>query len=98
MEQKNAMNTPPRPAAKATKAEATSSSGGASLFSVFAIIIAFIVAVLVFKFVLGDPSRFQGGDPHNNPNPGDYLAIVYKGGFHRTDSDDHAALRNHLLD
>jgi len=80
MEQKNAMNTSPRPAAKAANADAQS-SGGASLFSVLAIIIAFIVSVCVFKFVLGDPSRFQGGNPENNPNPGDYLAIVYKGGY-----------------
>ncbi|GAA4366578.1 MotA/TolQ/ExbB proton channel family protein [Hymenobacter saemangeumensis] len=79
MEQKNAMNTSPRPAAKAATTDAKS-SGGASLFSVLAIIIAFIVSVLIFKFVFGDPSRFQGGNNENNPNPGDYLAIVYKGG------------------
>lgn len=81
MEQKNAMNTPPRPAVTVNKAETTASSGGSSLFSVLAIVVAFIVALLVFKFILGDPSRFQGNDPNNNPNPGDYLAIVYKGGF-----------------
>ena len=80
MEQKNAMNTSPRPAAKAAPTDAKS-SGGASLFSVLAIVIAFIVSVLIFKFILGDPSRFQGGNTENNPNPGDYLAIVYKGGF-----------------
>ena len=80
MEQKNAMNTSPRPAAPAAKAEAES-SGGASLFSVLVIILAFIVSVVVYKFVLGDGSHFQGGDHKNNPLPGDYLGIVYKGGF-----------------
>lgn len=79
MEQKNAMNTSPRPAAPVAKAEAQS-SGGASLFSVLVIILAFIVSVVVYKFVLGDGSHFQGGDNKNNPVAGDYLGIVYKGG------------------
>nr|WP_046244952.1 MotA/TolQ/ExbB proton channel family protein [Hymenobacter terrenus] len=73
------MNTSPRPAATAAKAEAQS-SGGASLFSVLVIILAFIVSVVVYKFVLGDGSHFQGGDNKNNPMAGDYLGIVYKGG------------------
>ena len=83
MEQKNALNTSPRPAATAAtaaKAEAQS-SGGASLFSVLVIILAFIVSVVLYKFVLGDASHFQGGNNENNPNPGDYLGVVYKGGF-----------------
>jgi biopolymer transport protein ExbB len=79
MEQKNAMNTSPRPAATAAKAEAKS-SGGASLFSVIVIILAFVISYIVFKFVFGDGSHFQGGNPENNPNPGDYLGVVYKGG------------------
>ncbi|HEX8351211.1 MAG TPA: MotA/TolQ/ExbB proton channel family protein [Hymenobacter sp.] len=73
------MNTSPRPAATAAKADAQS-SGGASLFSVLVIILAFIVSVVVYKFVLGDGSHFQGGDNKNNPVAGDYLGIVYKGG------------------
>ncbi|HEX8329919.1 MAG TPA: MotA/TolQ/ExbB proton channel family protein [Hymenobacter sp.] len=73
------MNTSPRPAATAAKADAQS-SGGASLFSVLVIILAFIVSVVVYKFVLGDGSHFQGGDNKNNPLAGDYLGIVYKGG------------------
>jgi biopolymer transport protein ExbB len=78
MEQKNAMNSSaPRPAAP--KADAAS-SGGASLFSVLAIIIAFIVSVIIYKFVLGAPDHFLGNNPENNPKPGDYLGIVYKGG------------------
>ncbi len=80
MEQKNATNTSPRPAATAAQAEARS-SGGASLFSVLVIILAFIVSIVVYKFVLGDTSHFQGGNNENNPNPGDYLGVVYKGGF-----------------
>ncbi len=76
MEQKNALNTSPRPAADA-KAE---SSSGASLFSVGVILVAFIVSIILYKFVLGASSHFLGGNPENNPKPGDYLGIVYKGG------------------
>jgi biopolymer transport protein ExbB len=31
--------------------------------------------------VLGNPANFQGNDPTNHPLPGNYLGIVYKGGF-----------------
>ena len=79
MEQKNAMNTSPRPAATAAP-KAENSSSGASMFSVLVIILAFVLSIIVYKFVLGDPSHFQGNDSKNNPNPGDYLGIVYKGG------------------
>ena len=79
MEQKNAMNTSPRPAATAVKPEAES-SGGASLFSVLVIILAFVVSYVVYKFVFGGSSHFQGGNNENNPNPGDYLGVIYKGG------------------
>jgi biopolymer transport protein ExbB len=80
MEQKNATNTSARPVAPKA-ADTAQSSGGASLFSVLAIIASFIVSVLIFKFVLGNPSHFLGNNPENNPKPGDYLGIVYKGGF-----------------
>ncbi len=30
---------------------------------------------------LGNPANFQGNDPVNHPLPGNYLGIVYKGGF-----------------
>jgi biopolymer transport protein ExbB len=83
MEQKNAANPGARPttpvaAPKAT--ETAKSSGGASLFSVIAIIAAFILSQLIFNFVLGDNSRFKGGDHNLDPLPGDYLATMYKGG------------------
>ena len=80
MEQKNAVNPGARPAAPAPKAAPAKSSGGASLFSVIVIVLAFIASVIIFKFVLGNPDHFLGGNPENNPKPGDYLGIVYKGG------------------
>jgi biopolymer transport protein ExbB len=41
----------------------------------------FAIALLIYNFVFGDPSHFQGNDPANQPIPGDYFGIIYKGGF-----------------
>ncbi|TVT40348.1 MotA/TolQ/ExbB proton channel family protein [Hymenobacter setariae] len=83
MEQKNAVNPSARPATSAAASKAAApapSSGGASLFSVIAIIVAFVLAELIFNFVMGAGSRFKGGVNTNDPLPGDYLATMYKGG------------------
>jgi len=83
MEQKNAVNPgarPSTPAAAPKAAAPAQSSGGASLFSVIAIIVAFVLAELIFHFVMGAGSRFNGGVNTNDPLPGDYLATMYKGG------------------
>jgi biopolymer transport protein ExbB len=57
---------------------------GESLKTVFAAVVIpleIIIAVVIYLYVLGDGSHFQGGDS-NNPNiPGDYFGIVYKGGY-----------------
>lgn len=50
-------------------------------FSSLVIPVCFIVAVAVFKFIMGHPSHFQGNDPENAALPGDFLGIIYKGGF-----------------
>lgn len=47
-------------------------------FSILVIPVAFVVALIFYKFVCGDASRF---DAKGDPKPGDYLALVYKGGF-----------------
>lgn len=39
------------------------------------------VAILIYIFVLGNPENFQGNNPANHPKPGNYLGVVYKGGF-----------------
>jgi biopolymer transport protein ExbB len=51
-----------------------------SAFASAAIIICFIIAVLLFIFVMGSGSNFEGGDNNNHPLPGNYLAMIYKGG------------------
>lgn len=65
----------------------TSKKGGSigdalrSIFTLGAMVIALIVSFLIFKYVMGNPVNFEGGNPAGHPLPGNYLAIVYKGGF-----------------
>ncbi|KAA6347061.1 biopolymer transport protein [termite gut metagenome] len=40
----------------------------------------FVIAVIIYKFIMGDPSHFMNGDPNNHPMPGDFLGTIYKGG------------------
>ena len=41
----------------------------------------FVLAFLIYKFVLGNPDNFMNGDPNNHPLPGSMLGLIYKGGF-----------------
>jgi len=43
--------------------------------------VSFIIALLVFIFIMGAPGNFQGNNSANAPIPGDYLGVIYKGGF-----------------
>lgn len=67
----------PMPAKPAAKEEGRAGSAFASIV----IPVAFIVAYLIYKFILGAPGNFQGGDPEKLPLPGNMLGTVYKGGF-----------------
>jgi biopolymer transport protein ExbB len=40
-----------------------------------------VIAVLVYKYVFGAASHFQGGNNEGNPLPGDLFGTIYKGGF-----------------
>ena len=42
--------------------------------------IAFIVSILVYIYIFGDGSHFQGGSNENMPLQGDYYGVIYKGG------------------
>lgn len=57
------------------------SSKGSNLFAGLAIILCIVTAILVWNFIMGHPSNFQHGDPEGHPKPGNYLAMVYKGGY-----------------
>ncbi|MHC1706954.1 MAG: MotA/TolQ/ExbB proton channel family protein [Bacteroidales bacterium] len=52
-----------------------------SLFATSTILISLIIAFLIFKFVMGNPVNFEGGNPAGHPMPGNYLAMIYKGGY-----------------
>ena len=52
-----------------------------SAFATGAILIALAIAFLIFFYVLGNPVNFEGGNPAGHPIPGNYLAMVYKGGY-----------------
>ncbi|NCD70374.1 MotA/TolQ/ExbB proton channel family protein [Mucilaginibacter agri] len=54
------------------------SSGTSGVFATLAIPIAFVVAILIYMFILGDPSHFKGGNPEGDP--ADYFGTVHKGG------------------
>lgn len=62
----------------------TSNSLSDSLKSGFAAIVIpleLAIAYLIYFFVLGNPSNFQGGDPVNHPLEGNFLGLIYKGGY-----------------
>ena len=50
-------------------------------FATIAIPLVFVISFCVFFFVLGSPSNFQGGNPKNHPLEGNYLGVIYKGGY-----------------
>ena len=51
-------------APKPTTAKKESSSGS-NIFASLSIVMCIFVGVLLWKFVMGDPSNFEGGDPEN---------------------------------
>jgi biopolymer transport protein ExbB len=56
-------------------------NGAQALFSILVIPIAMLIGFLIWKFVMGNPAGFEGGDVEKNPMPGNILATMYKGGF-----------------
>ncbi len=64
---------------KKEKQEKPKNSGG--FFATAAILICLAVGWSVFLFIFGDPSNFEGGDNSNQPLPGNYLGLIYKGGY-----------------
>ena len=67
-----------------TTQTSSSSSLSESLKSGFAasvILIELVIGFLIWKFVLGNPANFEGGDPASHPLEGNFLGIFYKGGY-----------------
>ena len=64
--------------------QSSSSSLSESLKSGFAasvIVIELFLGFLIWKFVLGNPANFEGGNPASHPLEGNFLGIFYKGGY-----------------
>ncbi len=52
-----------------------------NIFATSAILIAFVVSYILYLKVMGNPVNFEGGNPEGHPLPGNYLGIIYKGGY-----------------
>ena len=60
------------------KKESGSNLGG--MFSGLVIVACILIGVLVWNFIMGAGSNFEGGVNTGAPLKGNYLAMVYKGG------------------
>lgn len=60
-----------------------SSIGGAlrSAFTLIAMLASLGIALVVYFKIMGNPINFEGNNPDGHPLPGNYLAMVYKGGY-----------------
>lgn len=61
-------------------AKTQSSSNGGSMFSAITIVACIFIGWLIWNFIMGAGSNFEGGVNTGHPLPGNYLAMVYKGG------------------
>ena len=52
-----------------------------NVFATGAILVAFIIAYYLFTQIMGNPVNFEGGNPKGTPIQGNYLGIIFKGGY-----------------
>lgn len=71
-------------AAKTSPAKQNQGGGFGAIFPFIIIPVLFVVAILIYMFVFGNPENFAGKDPSkdpvNEPALNHYLGVVYKGG------------------
>lgn len=69
--------------AQASNAKVQNNAGSKSsnVFAGLTIVICILIGYLVWEFVMGAPSNFQNDNPDGQPLQGNYLGMVYKGGF-----------------
>jgi len=51
------------------------------VFAPLVIVVSYIVCLTLFNTIMGNPVNFEGGNPAGHPLEGNYLGIIYKGGF-----------------
>ncbi|HUH32493.1 MAG TPA: MotA/TolQ/ExbB proton channel family protein [Daejeonella sp.] len=56
-------------------------SSGSSIFASLTIVICILIGIVLWRYVMGDGSNFEGGDNTGHPLPGNYFGMVYKGGY-----------------
>lgn len=49
-------------------------------FAAFVMPLALILGYIIYTYILGSPSNFEGGNSANQPLPENYLGTIYKGG------------------
>jgi len=64
-----------------TAAAKKQASGFSALLAAIAIVIALVIGIIVYHYVLGNPANFVDGNPDGEPLKGNYLGTVYKGGI-----------------
>ncbi|MBN1159348.1 MAG: MotA/TolQ/ExbB proton channel family protein [Bacteroidales bacterium] len=52
-----------------------------SIFVIAILVLALLAGYLIWSKVMGNPANFEGGNPEGAALQGNYLGIVYKGGF-----------------
>ncbi len=57
------------------------SSKFSSMFASILIPVALAIGILVFMFILGNPTNFENNNPKGHPHPGNLLGMMYKGGY-----------------
>jgi biopolymer transport protein ExbB len=68
-------NAPTKPSIPVKK-----DSSASGMFATLTIPICLVVAILIFLFILGDPSHYEGGDVDKG-NPSDLFGTVHRGGI-----------------
>lgn len=58
-----------------------SGSGIQGMLAMIVIPATLVIAIIIYKFIMGNPSNFQDNNPNLNPLPGNFLGIIYKGGM-----------------
>ncbi len=66
---------------KAPAAKPATQSSGGGISAGWIMLFIFIIALCIFLFGLGHGSNFEDGNNANDPLPGNYFGMVYKGGF-----------------
>ena len=52
-----------------------------STFVLAVILLCALAGYMIYSQIMGNPVNFEGGNPKGHPLPGNYLGIIYRGGF-----------------